>query len=164
MVTVEYLRTLFAYHGKANTRLLNVADGLSDAELDQHPIAAHGSLRETFVHTISAEWMWRNRLSGVSPAAMLNPADFPSLESIRVRWQSETAAMQQLIDGLSATDIEAPMSYTRRGTTYSTPVWQILVQVANHGTQHRSELAAMLTILGRSPGELDFIRYLRGEW
>jgi uncharacterized damage-inducible protein DinB len=39
------------------------------------------------------------------------------------------------------------------------PVWQMLVHVMNHGTQHRSEAAAVLTAEGRSPGELDIINY-----
>lgn len=39
------------------------------------------------------------------------------------------------------------------------PVWQMLVHVVNHGTQHRAEAAALLTAEGRSPGELDLINY-----
>jgi uncharacterized damage-inducible protein DinB len=39
------------------------------------------------------------------------------------------------------------------------PVWQTLVHVVNHGTQHRAEAAALLTGEGRSPGELDLINY-----
>jgi uncharacterized damage-inducible protein DinB len=35
----------------------------------------------------------------------------------------------------------------------------MLVHVVNHGTQHRSEAAALLTAAGRSPGELDLINY-----
>jgi len=34
----------------------------------------------------------------------------------------------------------------------------MLLHVANHGTQHRSEVAAMLTAFRYSPGELDFVR------
>ncbi len=38
-------------------------------------------------------------------------------------------------------------------------MWQMLVHVVNHGTQHRSEAAALLTAAGRSPGELDMINF-----
>jgi uncharacterized damage-inducible protein DinB len=40
-------------------------------------------------------------------------------------------------------------------------LWQMIMHVANHGTQHRSEVAAMLTSYGHSPGDLDFSEYLR---
>ena len=36
----------------------------------------------------------------------------------------------------------------------------MLTHLLNHGTQHRSEAAALLTQAGRSPGELDLIVYL----
>ncbi len=38
-------------------------------------------------------------------------------------------------------------------------MWQMLVHVVNHGTQHRAEAAALLTAQGESPGELDLINY-----
>jgi uncharacterized damage-inducible protein DinB len=36
-----------------------------------------------------------------------------------------------------------------------------MAHLVNHGTQHRSEAAAMLTEYGYSPGDIDFIIYLR---
>ena len=35
----------------------------------------------------------------------------------------------------------------------------MMLHVANHGTQHRSEVAAMLTGFGHSPGDLDVLGF-----
>jgi uncharacterized damage-inducible protein DinB len=37
----------------------------------------------------------------------------------------------------------------------------MMLHVANHGTQHRAEVAAMLTAAGRSPGDLDLLAYFK---
>jgi uncharacterized damage-inducible protein DinB len=38
-------------------------------------------------------------------------------------------------------------------------LWQTMLHVTNHGTQHRSEAAALLTQAGHSPGDLDLIDF-----
>ena len=47
-----------------------------------------------------------------------------------------------------------------KGVTHSLPLGQMLLHVVNHGTQHRSEVAMLLTELGHSPGDLDFHLFL----
>jgi uncharacterized damage-inducible protein DinB len=54
---------------------------------------------------------------------------------------------------------DAFVGYVHQGV----PVWQMLVHVVNHGTQHRAEAAALLTAEGRSPGELDLINYVEEQ-
>ncbi len=43
------------------------------------------------------------------------------------------------------------------------PLPGVTARMVNHGTQHRSEAAMMLTHWGQSPGELDLIYYPH-EW
>jgi uncharacterized damage-inducible protein DinB len=38
-----------------------------------------------------------------------------------------------------------------------------VVHVANHGTQNRAEAAALLTVEGRSPGDLDMVDDVEGQ-
>jgi uncharacterized damage-inducible protein DinB len=45
--------------------------------------------------------------------------------------------------------------------TQTLPLWQMMFHVVNHGTQHRSEIAAMLTAFDHSPGALDMTAFLR---
>jgi uncharacterized damage-inducible protein DinB len=42
-------------------------------------------------------------------------------------------------------------------------LWHCLVHVVNHGTQHRSEAALLLTNDGQSPGDLDFTLFLNSR-
>ncbi len=48
----------------------------------------------------------------------------------------------------------------KKGPQRSIPLWALNVHLVNHGTQHRSEVAMMLTDLGHSPGDLDMVFFL----
>ena len=71
--------------------------------------------------------------------------------------------MRAYLKALSDSGLENVMRYrsTLDNKEYVTPLWQVLLHLANHGTQHRSEVAAELTRAGRSPGNLDYIVYIR---
>lgn len=39
-------------------------------------------------------------------------------------------------------------------------LWECMAHLINHGTQHKTEAAAILTDIGHSPGDIDLIVYL----
>ncbi len=156
------IRSLFDYNYWVNQRILDTAAVLSDDQFTAPAALSHGSLRGTLVHALGAEWAWRLRCQGKSPKALLSQHDFPDLESLRIRWDEEEQAMREYVAGLTDEDLAGNIKYSRtEGTQFETPLWQILLHVTNHGTQSRSEAAVLLTQYGHSPGDLDYMVFLR---
>lgn len=154
---------LVDYHYWANARLLRAADGIDGADLVAPRAVPCGSLRGTFVHILSAEWIWRQRWLGASPTAMLDERAFATLADVIVRWDAEQHAMRAFLAELDDAALARLVTFTNtRGVAQApVPLWQLLMHCVNHGTQHRSEAAVILTDLGRSPGDLDMALLLR---
>lgn len=164
------LETIFLLYGHniwANDRLLGAAAGISPEQFTW-PVPwlnGGGSLRSVLVHMYAAEWTWRSRcMLGISPTALPQPEEFPTLESLYERWREESETMRYYIAGLTSARLSDVIVYknTRR-KTFHQPLWQILSHVVLHGMQHRSEAALLLTEYGHSPGDLDLIFYLRQQ-
>ncbi len=160
-MNVQDFRALYAYHYWATARLL---DTVAQAPEDAFLLASLGlaSLRDTLAHTLGAEWIWRSRWCGESPASMPDPAEFPTLASLRQRWDIEQQQLRTFLDELTEERLQQGFTYTTtEGRPRSNILWHSMFQVINHGTQHRSEIALLLTELGYSPGNLDFIWFVR---
>ncbi len=161
-MNMEYVRHLYDYHYWATGRILQAAEGLGEAEFTAATSHSHGSIQGTLAHMLSAEWMWLTRWQGTSPKTMLSAAEFPTLASVRERAAVEEQRMRTFISSLQDADLDRVVRYTNtKGKEFAYPLWKLMAHVVNHGTQHRSEVAAMLTDLGRSPGDLDMTVFLR---
>ena len=152
---------LYKYNSWANARILNAAANLTQEQFIAPNIYPHGGLRGTLTHTLFAEWIWRMRWQGNSPAEAFKPEDFPTFESLRDRWLAEEKTLMASIDNLSDVALNNIFQYkTISGKTFENVLWQVMLHVINHGTQHRSEAAAMLTDMGNSPGDIDLLDFL----
>ncbi|MBI5304926.1 MAG: DinB family protein [Chloroflexi bacterium] len=157
---VAYFQFLYDYNYWANGRLLRAAEGISDAQFIAPTAHSHGSLRGTLAHTMMAEWIWLSRWQGVSPTALIREEEFPTLAALIARWRDEETKLRAFLSGLTDADLTRVIHYTNtRGQAFARPLWEMLAHVVNHGTQHRAEASAMLTALGRSPGDWDFIYF-----
>jgi uncharacterized damage-inducible protein DinB len=145
----DEVRFLFAYDRWATRRVLGVLDGVSDDLWTRADVVGERGLGGILVHQLGAHQRWRHGFqeTGESPEPEEEP--LPSIDELRSWWDEEWRA----VDAWLPTLTDAFIAYVHEGL----PVWQMLVHVVNHGTQHRAEAAALLTADGRSPGELDLI-------
>jgi uncharacterized damage-inducible protein DinB len=154
---------LFSYNRWANAKILACCAGMTAEELSAPAALSFGSLLGTLVHILGAENLWRLRLQhGGSPRQMLRSTDFPDLQSLLNRWREEEDAMRDFLALLKDADMERKVRFTRlNGSEEEATAWKALVHVVLHGMQFRAEVGVVLSELGRSPGDLDFIYYLR---
>jgi uncharacterized damage-inducible protein DinB len=69
--------------------------------------------------------------------------------------------MRACLERLSDEDINSHLRYVNdEGILRDRILWHCLLHLVNHGTQHRSEAAALLTRYDASPGDLDFTFFL----
>lgn len=151
----------YQYNQWANAKILNAATPVTQEEYLATASFPHGGLRGTLVHALFAEWIWRNRWEGTSPTKRLKPEEFPNFESLRTRWAEEEKALMSFVDNLNDETLASKFSYkSTDGTPHQRILWQAMAHLVNHGTQHRTEAAAILTDLGHSPGDIDMIYFL----
>jgi uncharacterized damage-inducible protein DinB len=161
MRATDLVLSLLDYSYWGRDRILDAAASLTKQQYTQAAGLDHDSISKTLAHTLAAEALWRLRLGGVGDA-LLPEIDAATPDALRVMWQAEERALGLLLKRVTDTTLDRPVEYvTSQGSRRSEPVWQVLVQLVNHGTQHRSEVALVLTRLGHSPGFLDFIVFAR---
>lgn len=161
-MNAQDIRLLYEYNDWANQRILNAAAQIADEQFLAPAAFSHGGLRGALTHILFAEWVWRKRWLGESPAKRIEPEEFPNLVSLRARWREEQKALSSFLTSLTDEKLNAPFQYKNaRGEPLENILWHVMAHLVNHGTQHRGEAAAMLTEFGRSPGDIDFIVFLR---
>jgi uncharacterized damage-inducible protein DinB len=144
---------MITYNFWANNRILSACERISAGEFTRPvtPDPGWGSLRGILVHTLDAEYGWRDA------SVILEASDFADAAALKARWDTERAAWLDYAAGLSVEDLNTGYG---DDPSSSPKIWQAIVHVVIHGTQHRGEAAALLTGYGQSPGELDFDLFL----
>jgi uncharacterized damage-inducible protein DinB len=162
MKTTE-IQTFFRYNYWANGLILKASAAAGDDFYRAPAAVSFGSLQGTLLHILSSEWLWRQRYQlAQSPTSHLSADEFPTLKTLGERWLEEEHLQLSYLSLLHDADFDRPIRYTNtRGISYSTPLWQILLHVVNHGTQFRSEAAVILSQAGHSPGDIDLSVFLR---
>src|SRR2546428_11996347 len=85
-MTVKDLQRLYDYGYWANHKLLAVVSHLTPEQFTQTVAGSYGSVRNTMVHMLSAEWGWLDRCGGPERRPALKADDYPNVESPAGTW------------------------------------------------------------------------------
>lgn len=157
------VRTLFGYTYWAFDLVWDCITQLNDEQFVEDINYSTGSIRNHVVHLMSATNRWIKRLQGNDVPPHLSYDDYPTRESVRAKWnelRDETLAYVTSLDHKLLNETihwELPA----RGLELENRRWEILIHLANHATDHRSQILAMLnTRFGVKTVEQDMIFYL----
>lgn len=159
-MTVKDLETLVDYSHWANRKLFDVLSQLTDEQFTQPVAGSYGSVRNTLVHFISAEWGWLDRCGGAPRGPALDASDYTTVESVRERCQQVEGHVRELLAGLGDDDLERPIVWAiGGGPQHVTRVGELLQHAVIHSVHHRGQVSLLLRMLGVAPGNFDALFY-----
>lgn len=149
-----------SYTAWASARLVAAVSALTEEELTRDFGTADKSILGTLVHVFAADRVWLARMRGEVPGRFLDTARDMHLAVLQNDWPALLADWQAFV--AAGADLAAPRPYhDLKGNAYSTPLWQVILHLVNHGTHHRGQVAGFLRSMGHVPPPLDLIAYYR---
>ena len=132
MPGMDLLVEFFRHNAMMNGRLLDACRQLSPAQLGATATGTYGSIGATLVHIANAQEGYAARFLGTERPERLEES------ATQVAEEREVEVIGDDPPG-----------------TWRMPGPLLLLQAVNHGTEHRSQVATILTQLGIQPPEMD---------
>jgi uncharacterized damage-inducible protein DinB len=152
-------RHFYDYHFAENRKLWDYVTPLPQEQFTQAVTYSRGSVQDQILHLISCDDVWFSELRGVEFAGDLNPADFHDRESIRAHWDNVEQKMRDYLAELQDEMLfDKPIEEPEEDKDLI--VWQVLLHVVNHGTDHRAQVLRLLNDLGVKTEYQDYIFYV----
>ena len=150
----------YDYHFAENRSLWDSYIAHLPSEQFTQPVGASPwSIRDQIVHLMSVDEIWFRELRGLEPTAPFPPADGDDRAAIRSYWDGVEQSICDYLAQLSDEMLFA-QPITEPDEDRDLLVWQVLLHVGNHGTDHRAQLLRSLNDLGLKTTAQDYIFYV----
>jgi len=162
MSKLELVRGMYEYNEWANGVILDACEPLDEEALRAGRTISRDSIATLLVHIIGAQVLWLARWKGEPFPGLPQLGEGPALPSIRESFAGSHANIREFMAGLTEArlDEQIPLpEWLERVKGKSLPMWQVVMQISEHGIHHRAELQLALTTLGRPVQDLDYILY-----
>lgn len=161
-MNADAFRHFYGYHFTENHKIWDsYVTLLSHEQFLQDVDYSHGSVRDQIVHLMSVDDTWFSGLRGVEIPEPLDPATFADRKIIRAHWDNVEQNMRDYLAELRDDMLfDKPLS----GEDQDLILWQVLLHVVNHGTDHRAQLLRLLHDVGVKTTSQDYIFYVYDNW
>ncbi len=153
--------THLRYHRWATNRMLEFVHGLTEGQIHEDLKTSHKTLFGMLGHMYQAEAVWWARLQGDAEHSQLSLIKVPeTLAALEQIWKP-------MLDGYvnwarSEPDWAMDLCYSNSaGQEFRNPVWQVIMHLVSHASQHRGQIVGMVRQLGGTPQGTDPIVYYR---
>lgn len=110
-------------------------------------------------HVINAQLLWNSRILGHD-----SPVGVWDIHTTEKMVELNTQGYQASLDIIQNLGFDATFSFNHpKGGSISNNVGVILMQVANHGTHHRAQIALLMRQNGHQPPIGDYIFWKRNQ-
>ena len=158
-----YTEQLMEYNYWANGLIVKHVEKLTaDQFLEQIPLFK-ANLRDILSHTLFAEWSWLKRFEGIEMTReerreFFQPEKYTTLQQLVNDWLDVELRLRAFLGKMDEEQIGSLFRFTAHdGRVFEYRYVDIVTQLAFHGMQHLSDCAAILTEMGHSPGNIDYI-------
>ncbi len=136
-MNADAFRHLYEYHFSENRKTWDAyVAPLPFDQYKQESSYSHGSVRKQIIHLINTDEAWFSGLRGLEIAAPFTPPNFDARSIMRTRWDNVEQHMRAYLSTL-----RDDMLFTKpfpEGEDKDLVLWQALIHVVNHGTDHRA--------------------------
>ncbi len=153
------IESLYQYNDWAHGRILQLATGLTDEQLDHRLEMGFGTLRATLFHIVAAEQIWLERWTRQPWRSFPIDPQGASLAEIEEGLRQVSAKRREFIEANRLAGWSDSITYRDgKQVEHTNNLAGMLIHVANHGIHHRAQALYFLKQFGRTvAGGLDYL-------
>ncbi len=158
-MNADAFRHFYDYHFAENRKIWDeYVAPLTNEQYNQNVGYSHGSVHNQVAHLVGVDEAWFSGLRGVDLSGSPDPAEITDRAVLRAYWDGVEKDMRVYLANLRDEMLfQKPFA---EGEDKDLILWQVLIHVVNHGTDHRAQLLRLLNDLGVKTTSQDYIFYV----
>lgn len=156
MSKLTIVKSMLEYHYALNHKLWKAIELINEGQFLADSQYSHGSIRNHLVHMVQTDIRWMLALQG-DPGARkyaIAPNDYPGKSATRALLNDTANKLSEWVNSLDEENMDQTPLYM------GGPMWQCLLHIVNHGTDHRAQILNLLDQYGVPTFDQDLITYL----